>query len=284
MTTPAVQTNMHTSITINKPTVLSPDLRKCRNVGDLVATVGREIFNEMEPETFLYTVQGDDGVQVPLNGPDYDPERSLPFADSALHISARPKQPDFYVYVHLPQHEFTQPWPAHGRVNVQWCDTGRRVKERINAEYGIPNTYFYELSLGNRHIVDSKTLYEQKIYGDCVVAVRLIVAIKFRFNNETCTAWVWNDDKMTKLLKKIARKMDNRIEDVRFAIIKCSGTVTEAAEQWLPNRSRFFLADGAEGTVEDNGLRFGDEIRAFCLLESSRRARESIDRESMETE
>ncbi|OQV06151.1 hypothetical protein CLAIMM_10769 [Cladophialophora immunda] len=273
--------DMETIVVVNKPSILAPDLSSCQNVGDLVSAMKAfkwDSFNDME--TFLYVVHGSDGIQVPLNGPFYDPERPLPSTvDSILHISARPAQLEFDLYIRLPHQKFLRPWPAYGRISVKWTDTGRRLQERIHAKYGIPTNSFM-LSFDGTGIFDTISLYEQKIVRDCIVTVRLSVSIQFQFKKEDCTAWVWSDDTMVTLLENVAKRMDESLECLRFAIIKCSDTVTEEAKKWLPDRSDIFSADCVAGTVEENGLRSRDRIRVYREQASSNKRK----RESEETE
>ncbi|EXJ76019.1 uncharacterized protein A1O5_00527 [Cladophialophora psammophila CBS 110553] len=277
---------MEAVVLVDKPTILAPDLTTCKNAGDFFTAIkdfNSDIFNDME--TLLYIIHGSDGIQVPLNGPLYDPERPLPATtDSVFRITARPIQLEYPVRVRLPLQKFTQPWPTYGSVTVWWGDTGRRLQEKIHAKYGIPIDSFV-LEFRGAGVFDTMSLYEQKILSSCIVTVRLSISIKYQFKKEDYSIWVWSDDTMKKLLKMVAKRMDESLECLRFTIIKCSGNVTEEAKKSLPDQSDIFSAECVAGTMEENGFRHGDKIRVFRQQENSnKRKRDSEEAETGKVE
>ncbi|OAL33634.1 hypothetical protein AYO20_07141 [Fonsecaea nubica] len=261
---------METIVILEKPAILAPDLRSCGNVGDLVSAIKDlrpESFNDME--TFSYSLHGPDGSQMPLNGPYYDPQRPLPRpVDSVLRISARPTEMQYDLLIRLPHQEFASPWPVWGCVGAQWNDTGRRLQESIHAKYGIP-LHDSMLSFCGSSIFDTMSLYEQKIVKGSAVSVKLSVPIKYQFKEEEHVICVWSDDTMITLLEKIAKRIDESLKLLRFAIIRCTGTVVNEAKEWLPDRSNIFSADCTAGTVEENGFRSGDSIKVYRQQESA---------------
>ncbi|KIW98871.1 uncharacterized protein Z519_00534 [Cladophialophora bantiana CBS 173.52] len=276
---------MEAIVLVDKPIILAPDLTTCKTVGDFFTAIkdfNSDIFNDME--TLLYIIHGSDGIQVPLNGPLYDPERPLPTTiDSVFRITARPMQLEYLVRVRLPLQNFTHPWPTYGSVTVWWGDTGRRLREKIHAKYGIPIDSFM-LAFRGAGVFDTMSLCEQKILGCCIVTVRLSISIKCQFKKEDYSIRVWSDDTMKKLLEMVAKRMDESLECLRFAIIKCSGNVTEEAKKWLPDQSDIYSAEYVAGTLEENGFRHGDKIMVFRQQENSnKRKRDSEEAETKET-
>ncbi|OAP62203.1 hypothetical protein AYL99_04406 [Fonsecaea erecta] len=267
-----------TIVALTKPLILAPDLRDCKKVGDLVSalkTYKWGSFNDME--SFLYILHCSGGVEIPLNGPLYDPERPLlPTTSPILHLSARPIHLKYDVHIRLPLQRFMLPWPKYGSIRVQWTDTGRRLQERIHAQYGVPMNSFM-LSFGGTSVSETANLIEQKILSDCIVSVRLSISITYRFRQDVLTSWVWSDDKLTVSLEDVAKQICTRLEDLRFAIVRCSGTVTGKAENWLPDRSIIFSADRVTGTVEENGFQTGDSIEVYRMPQSlTKRKEESM--------
>ncbi|OAG42191.1 hypothetical protein AYO21_03645 [Fonsecaea monophora] len=247
---------METIVILEKPAILAPDLRTCGNVGDLVSAIKDlrpESFNDME--IFSYSLHGPDGSQLSLNGPYYDPQRPLPRpVDSVLRISARPTEMQYDLLIRLPHQEFASPWPVWGWVRAQWNDTGRRLQERIHAKYGIP-LHDSMLSFCGSSIFDTMSLYEQKIVKGSAVSVKLSAPTKYQFKEEHMIC--------------IAKRIDESLELLRFAIIRCTGIVVNEAKEWLPDRSNIFSADCTVGTVEENGFRSGDSIKVYRQQESA---------------
>ncbi|KIW80540.1 hypothetical protein Z517_07156 [Fonsecaea pedrosoi CBS 271.37] len=225
--------HMETIVILEKPAILAPDLRFCGNVGELVSAIKDlrpESFNDME--IFSYSLHGPDGSQSPLNGPYYDPQRPLPRpVDSVLRISARPTEMQYDLLIRLPHQEFASPMPVS--------------------------------------IFDTMSLYEQKIVKGSAVSVKLSVPIKYQFKEEEHMICVWSDDTMITLLEKIAKRIDESLELLRFAIIRCTGIVVNEAKEWLPDRSNIFSADCTAGTVEENGFRSRDSIKVYRQQEST---------------
>ncbi|KAH0847989.1 hypothetical protein FOPE_01867 [Fonsecaea pedrosoi] len=247
---------METIVILEKPAIPAPDLRTCGNVGDLFSAIKDlrpESFNDME--IFSYSLHGPDGSQLPLNGPYYDPQRPLPRpVDSVLRISARPTEMQ---NLHL-----------HGQCGVGLERSGTILEdERIHAKYGIP-LHDSMLSFCGSSIFDTMSLYEQKIVKGSAVSVKLSVPTKYQFREEHMIC-VWSNDTMITLLEKIAKRIDESLELLRFAIIRCTGIVVNEAKEWLPDRSNIFSADCTVGTVEENGFRSGDSIKVYRQQESA---------------
>ena len=221
----------------------------------------------------LYEVKGDDGVSVPLNGPDYDASSPLPPAANAVyHISARPAYEDFTVPINLYTQDSVNGPSEVGHVLMRWTDNGIRLKEKIEAKWKIPFEA-QRIQIDNLPLNDtSNLLTKARVQEGTTIMVTAWINISFDYRGNSFRRCVNPHERMAILLSDISDDYEGEDAKIRFSILKSSGFVARTASKWLADRTDLFACGAVVGSWRENGLRDGDKIKVYRIQEEVQEA------------
>ncbi|KAJ9503760.1 hypothetical protein LTR99_002519 [Exophiala xenobiotica] len=250
-------------VVVHKPNVVEIPDGDYKTVGDLVAAIRKkdtELLGSGDHLTYTLSTAG--GENIALNGPKYDPGLELPQeTGTTSDIHAHMKE-NYQIRYRVQLH------PGKGcnieTVTVHWTDSVAKLKERIERQSGIP-AISQVLRRTDTFMYNNDTLFWCALSDNDLITLGVTGLLKFYFKNKLSTTQLFflSSDDLFTVLTEIMQLLAETSSNVLFEIGKASGAVDYGANHWLQDRSSLFELGDAQGTMLENGILDGDEIRVY---------------------
>ena len=247
-------------VVVHKPNVVEIPESCYKTVGDLVAAVGIKDAELLgSGERLTYTLLTASGEELALSGPEYNPglellQRIGTTFDIKAHIKV-----NYQVRYQLPDRGRGY---QIGVVTVYWKDSIAKLKERIERQTRIPRS-LQQLRKSDVIMRDEETLFGCAIFDNDLITLDVQASLKFNFKNEYIGIGFLVSDDLSTVLKRAIQSLGQTSETLLFEIAKSSGAVDNGSCHWLQDRSSLFELGDVQGTMLDNGLLDGDELRVY---------------------
>jgi hypothetical protein len=110
---------------------------------------------------------------------------------------------------------------------------------------------------------DDDTLFGCALSDNNLITLGVTGFLEFYFRgNPTSIGFVPHED-LSKVVMRASQLLGETSESCLFEIVKSSGTVEKSSSDWLPDRFSSFSRIDVQGTMLENGLLDGDEMRAY---------------------
>jgi hypothetical protein len=261
-------------VVVHKPNVVEIPDGDYKTVRDLVVAIRTKDTELLGSGDHLtYTLSTASGEKIALNGPKCDPSLELPQETGRT----------FDIQAHIKENyeiRYRQVLLHPGReckietVTVHWTDSVAKLKERIERQSEIPKEW-QQLWQPHGVMQDNDTLFGRALFENDLISIDVQGSLRFNFKNEYVgVVFSFSEDLYT-VLMRASQLLGRTRESLLFEIVKSSGTMDYGSSHWLQDRSSLFEQGDARGTMLENGLFDGDEIKVYKKHRKPRRGRDA---------